>query len=90
MYIRTRELPMWKRLCKRENKTLLRSKAIKLKKLRTGRYEDDLFGLAKADREARAQSVQAEIEALERGEFNYYIPPTYINKIKKYLYGDKN
>lgn len=73
-----------------KTKSLLRSKAIKLKKLRTGRYEDDLFGLAKADKEAKVQSVQAEIEALERGEFNYYIPPTYINKIKKYLYGDKN
>lgn len=66
-------------------KNLLRAKSIKLKKLQTGRYEDDLFGLAKADNEAKIDSVKAEIEALERGEFNYYVPPTYINKIKYYI-----
>ena len=66
-------------------KSLLRAKSIKLKKLQTGRYEDDLFGLAKADNEAKIDSVKAEIEALERGEFNYYVPPTYINKIKDYI-----
>ena len=66
-------------------KNLLRAKSLKLKKLQTGRYEDDLFGLAKADNEAKIDSVKAEIEALERGEFNYYGPPTYINKIKNYI-----
>lgn len=66
-------------------KSLFRAKSIKLKKLQTGRYEDDLFGLAKADNEAKIDSVKAEIEALERGEFNYYVPPTYINKIKDYI-----
>lgn len=66
-------------------KNLLRSKNIKLKKLQTGRYEDDLFGLAKADNEAKIGSVKAEIVALERGEFNYYVPPTYINQIKNYI-----
>lgn len=66
-------------------KNLLRAKSIKLKKLQTGRYEDDLFGLAKADNEAKIDSVKTEIEALERGEFNYYVPPTYINKIKDYI-----
>ncbi len=66
-------------------KNLLRAKNIKLKKLQTGRYEDDLFGFANADNEAKIDSVKAEIEALERGEFNYYVPPTYINKIKDYI-----
>ncbi len=66
-------------------KNLLRAKYIKLTQLQTGRYEDDLFGLAKADNEAKVESVKAEIDALERGEFNYYVPPTYINRIKEYL-----
>lgn len=66
-------------------KNLLRAKNIKLKKLRMGEVEDDLFGLAKADNEAKIKSVRREIEALERGEFNYYVPPTYINKIKSYI-----
>lgn len=66
-------------------KNLLRSKNIKLKKLRMGKIEDDLFGMAKADNEAKIADVTAEIEALERGDFNYYVPPTYINKIKSYI-----
>lgn len=66
-------------------KNLLRSKNIKLKKLRMGEIEDDLFGLAKADNDAKIESVRREIEALERGKFNYYVPPTYINKIKSYI-----
>lgn len=66
-------------------KNLLRSKNIKLKKLRMGEIEDDLFDLAKADNDAKIESVRREIEALERGKFNYYVPPTYINKIKSYI-----
>lgn len=66
-------------------KNLLRSKTIKLKKLRMGKIEDDLFGMAKADNEAQIELVRREIEALENGEFNYYVPPTYINKIRDYL-----
>lgn len=66
-------------------KNLLRAKNIKLKKLRMGEIEDDLFSMAKADNKAKIESVRREIEALERGEFNYYVPPTYINKIKSYI-----
>lgn len=68
-----------------KTKTLLRAKKIRLKKLQTGCYEDDLFGMAKADNQAIQESVMREIEALERGEFNYYVPATYINKIKSYI-----
>lgn len=64
---------------------LLRAKNIKIKKFRMGEIEDDLFGLAKADNEAKIESVRREIEALERGEFNYYVPQTYVNKIKSYI-----
>jgi hypothetical protein len=66
-------------------KNFLKAKKIKLKKLRTGRYEDDLFGFAKAERNEKEQSVMEEIAALERGEFNYWVPTTYINKIKNWI-----
>lgn len=33
----------------------------------------------------QSKALEREIEALERGEFNYYVPPTYINKIKLYI-----
>lgn len=66
-------------------KNLLKAKKIKLKKLRTGRYEDDLFGFAKAERNEKEQAVMEEIAALERGEFNYWVPAIYINKIKNWI-----
>lgn len=65
-------------------KNLLRAKKVKLKRTRTG-IEDDLFGFAKAEREKLTDQVQREIEALERGEINFYVPPEYINKIKKWI-----
>lgn len=65
-------------------KNLLRAKKIKLKRTRTG-IEDDLFGLAKAEREKQIDEVQREIEALERGEINFYVPEKYINKIKNWI-----
>lgn len=65
-------------------KNLLRAKKVKLKRTRTG-IEDDLFGFAKAEREKQTDEVQREIEALERGEINFYVPPKYINKIKKWI-----
>ena len=66
-------------------RTFLRAKKIQLKKAITGRYEDDLFGFEKAKHDSKIQFLQEEIEALERGEFRYYVPPTEINKIKEYI-----
>lgn len=66
-------------------KNFLRAKKIKLKKLRSGHYEDDLFGLAKEKRSKEEEAVLEEIKALERGEFNYWTPATYINKIKNWI-----
>lgn len=66
-------------------KNLLRAKNIKLKKLRMGNIEDDLFGMAIAENDTKIESVRREIEALEHGEFNYYVPPKYINKIKSHI-----
>ena len=43
------------------------------------------FGFARDEQDRKIQAVQGEINALKRGEFNYYIPPTYINKIKKWI-----
>lgn len=66
-------------------KNLLRAKKIKLKKLRTGRYEDDLFGWGKEKHDEEEKTVSEEIAALERGEFKFWTPATYINKIKEWI-----
>lgn len=68
-----------------KSKTLLRAKESKLKKLENTPVQDDFFGFARDEQDRKIQAVQGEINALKRGEFNYYVPPTYINKIKKWL-----
>ncbi|WP_290375163.1 hypothetical protein [uncultured Duncaniella sp.] len=66
--------------------SLIAGKKRTITKLRNRMPADDLFGLGKAECEANIAGIQAEIDALERGEFNYYVPATYINKIKQYIY----
>lgn len=68
-----------------KSKNLIRAKETKLKRLENTPVQDDLFNYAKDEREKKIQAVQGEINALKRGEFNYYVPVTYINKIKKWI-----
>lgn len=68
-----------------KSKTLLRAKTAKLKKLQNTPIQDDFFGFARDKQDRKIKAVQGEIDALERCEFNYYVPPTYINKIKKWI-----
>lgn len=68
-----------------KSKTLLKAKSSQLKQLEKTVVQDDLFNLTSHDHEKKKQRVKEEIDALERGEFNYYVFPTYINKIKKWI-----
>lgn len=68
-----------------KSKTLLRAKKSKLKKLQNAPVQNDLFNFAKDEQDRKIKAVQGEINALERGEFNYYVPPTYINRIKNWI-----
>lgn len=68
-----------------KSKTLLRAKTSKLKELQNTPVQDDFFGFARDEKDRKIKAVQGEIDALKRGEFNYYVPPTYINKIKKWI-----
>lgn len=66
-------------------KTLLRAKKGQLNRLDKSVINDDLFGFGAEQNKAHKERLQSEIDALERGEFNYYVPPTYINNIKNWL-----
>lgn len=68
-----------------KSRNLIRAKETKLKRLENTPVQDDLFNYAKDEQEKKIQTVQGEINALKRGEFNYYVPVTYINKIKKWI-----
>ena len=68
-----------------KSKTLLKAKRTKLKTLQNKPVQNDLFNYAKQEQDSKIQTVQSEINALEQGEFNYYVPPTYINRIKEWI-----
>ena len=66
--------------------SLLRSKRSRLKRLIESPTADDLFGFGVQDRQNKINALESEIQALERSEFNYYVPQTYINSIKEWIY----
>lgn len=67
-----------------KTKSLLKYKKAYIKKL-ASIESDDLFGFGKEGRNKKIERLEYEIERLENGCFDYYIPPTYINKIKKWI-----
>lgn len=43
------------------------------------------YDLKQQEQDSKIQTVQSEINALEQGKFNYYVPPTYINRVKEWI-----
>ena len=68
-----------------KTKTLLRAKKAKLKKLQSQPLQYDLFHFERDKFAKASQELREAIAALERGEFNYYVPPTNINKLKNWI-----
>ena len=65
--------------------SLLRARKGQIKRLLRERgIEPDLFGFKAEDIDAKIERIQLSIEALERGETNFYVPPNYLNRIKKW------
>ena len=64
----------------------LEAKRRKLKSLMnpTKTYQDDLFGFASTKRLEDANKLRQQIERLEAGLYDAYVPPTYVNNIKKW------
>lgn len=65
--------------------SLLKAKKSMLTRLIERPVVADLFGFNQEVRNKKIEALMAEIEALERGEFNYYVPQTYINTIKEWI-----
>ena len=70
---------------KEKTASLLKSKTSRLKRLIESPTANDLFGFCALDRQNKISSIRSDIKALERGEFNYWVPPTYINNIKAWI-----
>jgi len=65
--------------------SFLKAKKGQLKRLQERPVVPDLFGFNQEAMNKKIEALEAEIEALERGEFNYYVPQTYINNIKEWI-----
>ena len=65
--------------------SLLKAKRSRLKRLQNEPVAADLFSFGEEDRQNKINALESEIQALERGEFNYYVPQTYINTIKDWI-----
>ena len=65
--------------------SFLKAKKGQLKRLQERPVVPDLFGFSQEVRNKKIEALMTEIEALERGEFNYYVPQTYINTIKDWI-----
>lgn len=67
----------------KKSQSLLRAKRSQLKQLETKGFDDDLFSFKGQEIEEKKDRIRKEIEDLENGKFNYWFPPTYINRIKE-------
>lgn len=67
-----------------KTKNLLRKKRSQIKALGKP-IQDDLFGFHSEETKAKIERLNGEIADLENGVFNYYVPETYINKVKKWI-----
>lgn len=65
--------------------SLLKAKRSRLKRLQNEPVTADLFSFGEEERRSKTNALESEIQALERGEFNYYVPQTYINNIKEWI-----
>jgi len=65
--------------------SLLKAKRSRLKRLQNEPVAADLFSFGEEERQRKTNALESEIQALERGEFNYYVPQTYINTIKDWI-----
>lgn len=70
---------------KAKSASLLKAKKARLTRLQNEPVAADLFSFGEEQRQKKISSLVGDINALERGEFNYYVPTTYINNIKEWI-----
>lgn len=69
----------------RKTENLLKAKISKLAKLHKATPEPDLFGFNVEDYENEEKNIEEDIRQLESGQYAFYVPPSYINRIKQFV-----
>lgn len=71
---------------KKKERTLLKGKMSQITKIENKMYEnDDMFHLKSEEAKSKIERIKEDIQKIKRGEYKFYIPPTYLNNIKKVL-----
>lgn len=70
---------------KRKTENLLKAKISKLAKLKKVTPDRDLFGFNVEDYENEKEKIDEEISQLESGQYDFYVPAEYINRIKEFV-----
>lgn len=79
------ELLQGRQYIERKTETLLIAKRSALKKLEKEVVGYDLFSYKALENNDKKQRLIAEIKDLENGDFKYYVPVEYINRIKEFI-----
>lgn len=79
------DMPVGQEYIDIKSKSLLSGKRGQLKKILNTPFEDDLFGFTGEKRQSKIDKLVKEIKELEVGQFNYWVPPAHINRIREYI-----
>lgn len=79
------ELLQGRQYVERKTETLLIAKRSALRKCENEVISDDLFSYKSAENNYKKRRLIDEIKDLENGDFNYYVPVEYINRIKEFI-----
>ena len=84
LYVGPQTLRQGQDYVKHKIETLLRAKRARLKK-ECRPVDDDLFGYRSEEQRKRIDALYRDIDKLERGEYDGYVPSVYINNIKLWI-----
>lgn len=69
----------------KKRSSLLTARKAKLTKLMNKPINDDLFGWTSAENMDAIAKVKQEIQDLEEDAVNFYVPVSYVNKVKQWM-----
>lgn len=69
----------------RKAENLLKATIARLAKLKKVTLDPDLFGFNVEDFENEEEKIEEKIRQLQSGQYDFYVPPSYINRIKEFI-----
>lgn len=70
---------------KKKSEALLKASIARLAKLKKVSPDPDLFGFNVEDYENEEEKIEEKIQQLQSGQYDFYVPPEYINRIREFI-----